>query len=223
MTITGEDGESGVDKLYYFLGSSETVMDKDELAALPDSKWAELKEISFDLYPDNKYVVYAKIRDKSGNVTFVSSNGIVLDSAAPVIAGIENEKVYCSGVTFTVSDNWNLKFVKIDGRLVEMTDNGKYVIPAGDRKETHTIEAEDKAGNKILYRITINANGTPCFSDREEIKPGTSKEDGSGTNTESAVNTSDPTSMVFITFLRLLLLSSGTMAVMIMRRKLWMK
>ena len=140
-----------------------------------------------------------------------------------MIAGIENEKVYCSGVTFTVSDNGKLKIVKIDGRIAEVADNGNYMIFAGDQKETHAIEAEDKAGNKILYRITINANGTPCFSDREEIKPGTSEEDGSGTKTESAVNTSDPTSMVFITFLRLLLLSSGTMAVMIMRRKLWMK
>ena len=49
-------------------------MDAEELAALSDSKWTELKEDSFNLYPDHQYVVYAKIRDKSGNVTFVSSN-----------------------------------------------------------------------------------------------------------------------------------------------------
>ena len=257
VTITGEDGESGVDKIYYFLSSSETVMGEDELAELSDDQWTELKEGSFDLYPDNKYVVYAKIMDKSGNITFVSSNGIVLDSTAPVIAGIENEKTYCGGVTFTVSDNGKLKIVKIDGRIAEVADNGNYMIFAGDQKETHAIEAEDKAGNISLCTITLNAKGTHIFSDWEEIKPAAYGEDGvrsrfclacgleetekikalgaeappaednngkgsetsTGTNTLGTADTSDPTSMVFIMFLMLLFLSSGTMAVMILRRK----
>ena len=178
VTITGEDGESGVDKVCYFLTSRETAMSEEELAAFSDSKWTELKESTFVLHPDNKYVVYAKIMDKSGNVTFVSSDGIVLDSTAPVIAGIKNERTYCGGVTFTVSDNLNLKSVKIDGNAVEMTDDGNYTISAGNRKETHTIEAEDTAGNKSLYTITINANGTHSFSAWREIKPATCEENG---------------------------------------------
>ena len=76
------------------------------------------------------------------------------------------------------------------------------MIPVGDQKETLTIEAEDKAGNKSLCRITINAKGT---------------------HLEGSADTSDPTSMGYITFLLLLVLSSGTMAVIILRRKHWIK
>lgn len=178
VTITGEDGESGVDKVCYFLTSSETAMSEEELEAFSDSKWTELKESTFALHPDNRYVIYAKIMDKSGNVTFVSSNGIVVDSTAPVIAGIKNKKSYCGEVTFTVSDNLNLKSVQIDGSTAEMTGDGNYMISAGNQKETHTIEAEDKAGNKSLYTITINANETHSFSEWKEREPATCEENG---------------------------------------------
>ena len=45
---------------------------------------------AFSINSDNKYVIYAKLTDKVGNVTYISSNGIVLDATAPVITGIEN-------------------------------------------------------------------------------------------------------------------------------------
>ena len=158
VKITAEDEGSGVDKIYYFLTSS----DQETLAALPDSKWKEIANGgTFTIDPDNKYVIYAKITDKSGNVTFISSNGIVVDKTAPAITGIENNKIYCADVTFAVSDAIDLASVKIDD--IEQGSSGRYSIPASAERATHTIAAEDVTGNKTTYTITINAGGEHSF------------------------------------------------------------
>lgn len=162
VTITAEDEGSGVDKIYYFLTSSNTEMDEGTLVALPGSKWKEIANGgTFTIDPDNKYVIYAKITDKSGNVTFISSDGIVVDKTAPAITGIENNKTYCAAVTFSVSDAIGLASVKIDDG--EQGIGGSYTISASTEKAVHTIVAEDKAGNKTTFTITINADGEHSF------------------------------------------------------------
>lgn len=164
VTITAADEGSGVEQVSYFLTSNAMLMDQEALAALPDIKWTKIANGgSFAINPDQRYVIYAKITDKSGNVTFISSNGIVLDQTAPVISGIANGKTYCSDVTFTVSDSIGLASVKIDG--VDQGIGGSYSIATGSEKATHTIEAADTAGNKTKYTVTINANGGHNFGD----------------------------------------------------------
>lgn len=180
VTITASDEGSGVAAVSYFLTSNDTLMDQEALAALPDIKWTKFATAnggSFVINPDKKYVIYAKITDQSGNVTFISSNGIVLDQTAPEIKGIANGKTYCSDVTFTVSDSIGLASVKIDG--VDHGTGGSYSIASGSEKETHTIEAADTAGNKTKYTVTINASGTHSFDSKwTEEKPATCTEKG---------------------------------------------
>ena len=177
VKITAEDEGSGVDKIYYFLTSSGTAMDQEKLAALPDSKWKEIANGgTFTIDPDNKYVIYAKITDKSGNVTFISSDEIIVDKTAPAITGIENNKTYCADVTFAVSDAIGLASVKIDD--VEQDTSGRYSISASTERTTHTIAAEDKAGNKTTYTITINAGGEHSFGDWKKKVPATCEQPG---------------------------------------------
>ena len=177
VKITAEDEGSGVDKIYYFLTSSGTAMDQETLAALPDSKWKEIANGgTFTIDPDNKYVIYAKITDTSGNVTFISSDEIIVDKTAPAITGIENNKTYCDDVTFGVSDAIGLASVKIDD--VEQDTSGRYSISASSERATHTIVAEDKAGNKTTYTITINAGGEHSFGDWKEKVPATCEQPG---------------------------------------------
>ena len=177
VTITAEDEGSGVDKVSYFLTSSDTLMNQTALAALPESKWTLITNgSSFVVNSDNKYVIYAKITDKSGNVTYISTDGIVLDKTAPIITGIENNKTYCEGVTFTVSDANGLASVMIDD--TEQATGGSYTIAASGVKATHTIVACDVAGNKTTCTITINANGEHIFGDWKVTTPATCEEDG---------------------------------------------
>ena len=189
VTITSEDEGSGVDEVSYFLASFLTSgsegMDQTALAALPASKWTKITNGgSFAINPDNKYVIYAKITDKSGNVTYLSTDGIVLDKTAPIITGIANNKTYCAGVTFAVTDAIGLKSVKIDD--AEQGTVGSYTIAATGVKTNHTIVAEDVVGNKTTYMITINADGEHSFGEWVVTSPATCEEDGVNSHTCSA-------------------------------------
>lgn len=57
---------------------------------------------SFNVNPDNKYVVFARIEDHAGNATYISSDGVVIDSTTPVIDGVAEGEIYCEKVEFTV-------------------------------------------------------------------------------------------------------------------------
>lgn len=189
VTITAEDAGSGVDEVSYFLASFLTSgsegMDQTALAALPASKWTKITNGgSFAINPDNKYAIYAKITDKSGNVTYLSTDGIVLDKTAPIITGIANNKTYCAGVTFAVTDAIGLSSVKIDD--IVQTISGGYTISESDEQTTHTIVAEDLAGNMTSYTITINASGSHSFGAWMDTIPATCEEDGVQSHTCSA-------------------------------------
>lgn len=148
--ITATDEGSGVNKYYYYvdkLGSEKSLTEK-QLQAVD---WKEGESVTFS--EDSNYVIYAKVIDKAGNIKYVSTDGIVIDTIAPQVSGVENNQTYTKTQTFTVTDN-NLDTVKVDGQTVEPT-NGSYILVP--KKGTHTIEVTDKTGNKTtLNNITVN-------------------------------------------------------------------
>lgn len=178
VTITAKDEGSGVDKVIYHL--SDTELTKDEVEALSGDEWIEMEMVNgsgtFDIYPDDKYIVYAKITNKVGNVTYLSSDGIVLDAKAPIISGIEEEKIYCESITFTVSDNY-LDSVNVDGKIVDADESEQYVITADDKE--HTVLATDKAGNSTTVVITVNNGHTASDVVEENRKEATCITEGS--------------------------------------------
>ena len=93
------------------------------------------------------------VQDTSGKV-YRSSVAYKMDKAAPVIDGLEDEKVYCStSKVFSVSDALSgLADVK-DGEK-SLGTGGTYQLTAG----THTITATDKAGNSEA--VTVEVKGT---------------------------------------------------------------
>ena len=148
--ITATDEGSGVNKYYYYvdkLGSEKSLTEK-QLQAVD---WKEGESVTFS--EDSNYVIYAKVIDKAGNIKYVSTDGIVIDTIAPQVSGVENNQTYTKTQTFTVTDN-NLDTVKVDGQTVEPT-NGSYILVP--KKGTYTIEVTDKTGNKTtLNNITVN-------------------------------------------------------------------
>ena len=67
-----------------------------------------------------------RLTDKAGNIKYVSTDGIVIDTIAPQVSGVESNQTYTKTQTFTVTDN-NLDTVKVDGKTVEST-NGSYTL-----------------------------------------------------------------------------------------------
>ncbi len=168
VTIAGTDDSYQADgfdssknvKVSYLLvsGSDAKAYTTKALAEKYSAK--EFKEYteSFNINPEDKYVVFARIEDHAGNVTFVSSDGMIVDATAPTVNGLENNKTYCGDVKFTVTDEHLDKVTDTIGeetKTLEAVD-GEYTLSAG----THKITATDKAGNKTEVNVTVNAGHT---------------------------------------------------------------
>lgn len=111
-------------------------------------------ETSIRLDKDANYIVYARITDAAGNISYLSSDGVIIDTTAPVIAGIADGGIYQSDMTFTVSDLY-LKSVTINGTGVTLAES--YALPAvayGADGTYHIVE-EDTVGNKTEYTVTV--------------------------------------------------------------------
>ena len=148
--ITATDEGSGVNKYYYYVdkSGSEKSLTEKQLQAVD---WKEGTSVTFS--EDSNYVIYAKVTDKAGNIKYVSTDGIVIDTIAPQVSGEESNQTYTKTQTFTVTDN-NLDTVKVDGKTVESTNGSYTLVP---KKGTYTIEVTDKTGNKTtLNKITVN-------------------------------------------------------------------
>lgn len=118
-------------------------------------------EGAFDLDGDGSYIVYARftLDDKTA---FASTPGIVVDSEAPVISGIEDGGVYCKTATMTVTDA-NLSKVTIDGTAKKPDADGSLKLAATGT--SRTIVATDKAGNSTTISVTVNKKHTPEADD----------------------------------------------------------
>lgn len=144
--ITATDEGSGVNKYYYYVdkSGSEKSLTEKQLQAVD---WKEGTSVTFS--EDSNYVIYAKVTDKAGNIKYVSTDGIVIDTIAPQVSGVENNQTYTKTQTFTVTDN-NLDTVKVDDKVV----TSYTLVP---KKGTYTIEVTDKAGNQTtLDDIKVN-------------------------------------------------------------------
>ena len=144
--ITATDKGSGVNKYYYYVdkSGSEKSLTEKQLQAVD---WKEGTSVTFN--EDSNYVIYAKVTDKAGNIKYVSTDGIVIDTIAPQVSGVESNQTYTKTQTFTVTDN-NLDTVKVDDKVV----TSYTLVP---KKGTYTIEVTDKSGNKTtLNNITVN-------------------------------------------------------------------
>lgn len=161
VTITGADkNDNGVAtegvKSYYYLSTSP--LSDTQLDALGESDWTEYTA-AFDISPDRDCIIYVKLADLAGNVTYIRSSMLVLDATAPSISGIADKGVYYGETSFTVSD----------AHLKSVTDNGKLITAAGGSykitpdNKSHIVTAEDIAGNKTSYTVEIYKIYTVSF------------------------------------------------------------
>jgi len=148
----GFDDDKAV-KVEYYLYSGDTALTKEDLA----SKEFTIYDGGFNINPDNKYVIYARLTDHAGNVTYISSEGVVLDASAPVISGVENGKTYCEAQTVTVMEEY-IESVKVNGTAVTLDANNQFTLNPAE--STQTIVVTDKAGNEISVTVTVNDGHT---------------------------------------------------------------
>lgn len=152
--VTDKDtGNSGIWTVCYYVNKldKDTVLSESELNDLTADKWKEIKinksddEYSFCESLDksyNKYIVYIKIVDNSGNVKYISTEGAVIDNEAPKITEVnivdsdnqknklEDENAYLwkqSSVCLQLNATDNLSGIdRYEYKLVSLNDDGTY-------------------------------------------------------------------------------------------------
>ena len=143
--------------------SGETVT-VEYLLSVKELTEAELANAAFTVYtspfgidPDNEYIIYVRLTDTAGNTAYIGSDGVVLDSIAPVINGIENGKTYCEAQTVTIDEKY-IDTVTVNGTAVTPDENGSFVLSPAEGEQK--IVVTDKAGNTAEMTVTVNDGHT---------------------------------------------------------------
>ena len=162
VTVDASDNSGDEVKIEYLLSAVE--LTEAELSGKSFTEYAD----AFSINPDNEYIIYVKLTDKSNNIAYISSQGIVLDGTGPVISGIDNGKTYCEAQTVTVIEKY-IDTVTVNGKSVTLDENNQFVISPADGEQR--IVVADKAGNMASVAVTVNDGHTASEDDGDCTTP----------------------------------------------------
>ena len=145
VSISAIDNSNEEVKIEYLLSNS--LLSITEL----DNQIFSLYTRPFSINPNNEYVIYAKLTDTSNNVSYISSDGLVLDDVSPLISGVEDNKTYCEKKTVTINDKY-INSVKVNGNDVTLDSNNSFILGYGKQN----IIVIDKSANRSEVNVTIN-------------------------------------------------------------------
>lgn len=131
---------------------------------LAQQKWTDIGKTT-EFTPNQQLVVYLKITDMAGNVTYLSTNGLVVDNERPHeeftapeivrVSGLTNNKIYNGDVSVKVSAN-------------DPVENGVY---SGLKQVTYTVyngkvyNEKDVTQQGVLY--SWDGKAPPCQSKKD--------------------------------------------------------
>jgi len=172
VSISAEDTISGIRSIQYYLynvsGQTSRTIDIPTGDEMENFAWISYnKEISID--SGSQYVVYARIEDNVGNVTFVNCSEVIsVEGDAPelTISGIEKDKIYNTNVSVTMSAidlpdvnsaglrSISYKIIK-DGSFVtqeETFDLSQSFVKSWEK--TITIDAAQNNSNDVVIELS---------------------------------------------------------------------
>ena len=166
VEITASNKSSGNVAIDYL--ASDKKLTESELKTMPFLQYPGKLQIG-DPYldKDGRYIVYARLSDASGNVRYISSDGIVVDNTPPAISGITDGETYCEAKTVSV-DEANPDSITVNGTPVTLTD-GKFTLNPADGEQT--VVVTDKVGNTASVTVTVNDGHTPLADDNDCTTP----------------------------------------------------
>lgn len=159
-TISAHDDESKVTEISYYI--VQKAMTAAEVTALSDADWTVGSTFTVGSGTPGTYVIYAKIKNGAGLVTYLSSDGMTIDTQAPVISGIEDGKTYAEEeIEVTVTD-YSLKSAAVNGAAKEVVSDNTGAVSSvftltakEDGDTTYLVEAEDVCGNKASCTVIL--------------------------------------------------------------------
>ena len=151
ITITAHDNSNEVVEIEYLL--SESKLTEADFADKTFTKYVA----PFDISLDNPYIIYVKLTDATKNSSYICSQGMILDSVAPVVSGIEEGKIYCEAKTVKVTEKY-MDTVIVNNQSVTLDENNEFVLSPADGEQR--VVVTDKAGNTTSLIVTVHAGHT---------------------------------------------------------------
>lgn len=159
----GYDETKHAVKIEYLI--SNTALSEDTVKGSDFTKYNG----EIDLSDDSRYVVYAKLTDYAGNVSYISTDGFVIDTTPPVIEvdADGQSKQYsngqraevCGGAQIKfIDDNFDTAYRTIDG-VTDKIWSSPFLVAASDTDRTErwiTFEVHDKAGNISTVEVYVH-------------------------------------------------------------------
>ena len=159
----GYDETKHAVKIEYLISNTEL-----SLETVKDSAFTEYKG-EIDISDDSRYVVYAKLTDYAGNVSYISTDGFVVDTTPPVIEvdADGQSKQYsngqraevCGGAQIKfIDDNFDTAYRTIDGEKDKIWSS-PFLVAASDTDYVErwiTFEVHDKAGNISTVEVYVH-------------------------------------------------------------------
>ena len=176
VTITAEDTESGVKSIQYHYYYEDLINDSSlssaeaaaRLEAAIGDDWKDYNS-PIKLWQDGKYIVYARITDNVGNVSYLSSNGFVLYSDA-TSATTSLTTTYKAGEDRDISVALNrntVKEVKCGDTALAGTD---YTV-SGDKITLESAYLDTLAAGEYTITISLNPLGETYVEALTNEKP----------------------------------------------------
>lgn len=100
VSASYEDETAGIDKVQYYKSTDDGAISEKNLSG---RGWKDFKSLTIS--PNEQAAIYLKVTDKSGNTTYVSTDGLVADNMAPTITlrlEVPESGIYNSDVTVFV-------------------------------------------------------------------------------------------------------------------------
>lgn len=155
VTITGTDTKSGVSKTEYVIVTGDTVYTDVNSLTEAALTWTEYQAGSKPTISANtKSIVYARITDGVGNVTYLSSGGILLDNTAPVISSLSVSEAKDREVKVTGSVNEACKYYYVVLPAAAAVPAAKDIIATVDHS------AIGAAGGTVIAGVAAMGSGS---------------------------------------------------------------
>lgn len=152
MNFSATQGGQAVSLFFYQDKVTDTTAEakgQEQMAAL---SWQTADNSSVTFINDGNYVVYVKAEGADGQVAYARSGGIVVDTEAPKITGVQEGGTYAEGTVFQVQDP-NLESVTINGIPAALAADGNYKVAVNGL--SCVIEAKDKAENSVRCEVFV--------------------------------------------------------------------
>ncbi|MCD8010488.1 MAG: Ig-like domain repeat protein [Lachnospiraceae bacterium] len=185
VRITADDATSPVQSISYLTATGR--MTKAQLAA--SDKWK--KYSSFVRKANRQFIVYARLVDEAGNVAYLSSEGVVLDTTAPgpeitITMDDAGNGIYNGDVPFTVQVTdptrggtyAGLQSVSYeilcDGVVTQSGNFDAELTPASRRVQSLTkrltVNAKKNNSNDVMIRVTAVDNAGNTAAAKQALK-----------------------------------------------------